>query len=205
LLYSIQNFYKHLFVRLTMEKRGMKKKAAMELSIGTIVIIVLAMSMLILGLVLIKSIFTGAKYNIDTMNDKVRDEINKLFVENKKIVVYLANQQVDIKQGNNWGVLFVVKNLKTGTPDASKFDYDVEIGNPSEVKSNCGINENEAMSWIKAGKSGNIQILPGDIKDWYIRFQIPENAPLCFVRYNINVNADGEFYTADSFDVNIEG
>ena len=181
------------------------KKAAIELSINTIVIIVLAMSMLILGLVLIRTIFIGSKYNIDTMNDKVRDEINKLFVENKKIVVYLANQQVDIKQGNNWGVLFVVKNLKTGTPEASTFSYDVEVSSPEEVKSNCGINEDEAMSWIKAGRSGSIQIVPGGIKDWYIRFQIPEDAPLCFVRYNINVNADNEFYTADSFDVNIEG
>ena len=52
----------------------LNKKAAMELSIGTIVIIVLAMSMLILGLVLIKTIFSGAKYNIDTMNDKVRND-----------------------------------------------------------------------------------------------------------------------------------
>ena len=45
------------------------KKGAMELSIGTIVIIVLAMSMLILGLVLIKTIFVGAKYNVDTIED----------------------------------------------------------------------------------------------------------------------------------------
>ena len=45
----------------------MQKRGAMELSIGTIVIIVLAMSMLILGLVLIRTIFTGAKYNIDTI------------------------------------------------------------------------------------------------------------------------------------------
>jgi len=183
----------------------MQKKGAMELSIGTIVIIVLAMSMLILGLVLIRTIFTGAKYNVDTMNDKVRGEINKLFVENKKIVIYLSNQQVDIKQGNNWGVLFVIKNLKTGTPDASKFTYNVEIGNPSEVKSNCGINEKEALSWIKAGQSGSLQISPGSIQEFYIRFQIPETAPLCIIRYNINVKADGEFYDADSFDVNIEG
>ncbi|MEK6953289.1 MAG: hypothetical protein AABX29_09845, partial [Nanoarchaeota archaeon] len=46
------------------------KKAALELSIGTIVILVLAMSMLILGLILIRTIFTGAKYNVETMNKK---------------------------------------------------------------------------------------------------------------------------------------
>jgi len=183
----------------------MQKKGAMELSIGTIVIIVLAMSMLILGLVLIRTIFTGAKYNVDQMNDKVRDEINKLFVENKKIVIYLANQKADVKQGKDWGIAFGIKNLKTGTAEASKFDYDVVINNVDEVRANCGINEAEAESWIKAGKSGSIQISPGETYTTIIRFQIPEAAPLCIVRYNINVKADSDFYVADSFDINIEG
>src|SRR3990167_4325944 len=74
------------------EKRTMKlskikslnKKAALELSIGTIVILVLAMSMLILGLVLVRTIFTGAKYNVETMNDKVRDQINAYLLKIKK-------------------------------------------------------------------------------------------------------------------------
>ena len=181
-----------------------QKKAAMELSISTIVIIVLAMSMLILGLVLIRTIFTGAKYNIDTINDKIRGEINELFVEDKKIAIYLAEEIAEIKQGKAWGIAFGVKNRKTGTADASKFTYEVEVSNPNEVKTNCGITGNEALSWIKAGQSGNIQIAPGDSKHWIIRFQIPEASPLCIVRYNINVKADGEFYDAEDFDINIK-
>ena len=125
-------------------------------------------------------------------------------MENKKIVVYLANQKVEIEQGKDWGVLFVVKNLKTGSAEASIFSYDVSIANPSEVKSNCGINEAEALSWIVAGREmSGFQIAPGGIKDLYIRFQIPDAAPLCIVRYNINVKADGEFYDGASFDVSI--
>jgi hypothetical protein len=182
----------------------MEKKGAMELSISTIVVIVLAMAMLILGLVLVNSIFKGAKYNVDTINNKVSDEIGKLFVEDKKIVVYLANQKADIKQGSDWGVAFGVKNLKPGSSQGSKFSYKVEVANPSEVKENCHINEKDAMSWIKAGKESNIQIAPGAVQPWLIRFQIPEGAPLCIVRYNINVNADNEFYSAESFDVNIQ-
>jgi len=183
--------------------RTYNKKAAMELSMSTIVILVLAMSMLILGLVLIKTIFTGAKYNVDQMNDKVRDQINKLFVEDKKIVIYLANQKADIAQGGDWGVAFGIKNLKTGVADASKFTYDVSVANPSEVKTNCGINEKEALSWIKAGKEGTIQIAPGETYLSIVRFQLPETAPLCIIRYNINIKADAEFYTADSFDVSV--
>tara|TARA_Y100000310_G_scaffold100335_1_gene98196 strand:- start:1059 stop:1610 length:552 start_codon:yes stop_codon:yes gene_type:complete len=183
----------------------MQKKGAMELSIGTIVIIVLAMSMLILGLVLIRTIFTGAKYNVDTMNDKVRDEINKLFVEDKKIVVYLANQKADIKQGTDMGVAFAVKNLKTGTTESSRFDYTVTVANPDEVRQKCRVNENDALSWISTGASSQINIAPGDFKGWIIRFEIPETSPLCTLRYNINVKADAEFYDAESFDVKIKG
>jgi hypothetical protein len=182
----------------------MEKKGAMELSISTIVVIVLAMAMLILGLVLVSSIFKGAKYNVDTINNKVSDEIGKLFVEDKKIVVYLANQKADIKLGNDWGVAFGVKNLEKGTPEAAKFSYNVEVANPTEVTENCNINDKEALSWIKAGKESSAQIAPGDIKLWIIRFQIPQNAPVCIVRYNVNVNADNKFYSAESFDVNIE-
>ena len=65
------------------------KTGALELSIGTIVIIVLAMSMLILGMVLVRNIFSGSSENILQMNDKVKDQINRLFVEDKKPVIYL--------------------------------------------------------------------------------------------------------------------
>lgn len=57
----------------------MEKRGAIELSIGTIVIIVLAMSMLILGMVLVRSIMCGAIGLTGNINSKVEGEINKLF------------------------------------------------------------------------------------------------------------------------------
>ena len=53
----------------------MKNKGVIELSIGTIVIIVLAMSMLILGLVLVRSIFDEPHFRI-YLNETEVDEIN---------------------------------------------------------------------------------------------------------------------------------
>ena len=47
----------------------MKNKGVIELSIGTIVIIVLAMSMFILGLVLVRSIFDEPHFKISYMNE----------------------------------------------------------------------------------------------------------------------------------------
>jgi len=57
---------------------------AIELSIGTVVIIVLAMSMLILGIVLIRNIFGSATTAITEIDQGVKNEINKLFSENEE-------------------------------------------------------------------------------------------------------------------------
>jgi hypothetical protein len=175
------------------------KKAALELSMTTIVVLVLAMSMLILGLVLVKTIFSGAKYNVEQMNKKVEGEIGKLFSEDKRIVVNLANNLAEIKQGEIWGVAFGVKNQVRGVQEGSKFKYEVTMAG-----NECKIKDKEAMSWIKAGRESSITLAPGQEKVWIIRFEIPETAPLCIISYNIEVKADGQFYTSESFDVSIE-
>jgi hypothetical protein len=195
------------------KKAGMvclsNKKAAMELSIGTIVIIVLAMTMLILGIVLVRSIFTGAKYNVDTMNTKVQNEINKLFVEDEKMVVYLANKKLDIKQGEDWGVAFALKHLIEGEIGSKKFDYSVEVNMDSvDLKNSCGgLTIIEAESWIKAGKSSSMSLSPGETGYDIIRFSIPEGAPLCFVRYSITAkhpDIPGSDYVSRNFDLRIK-
>jgi hypothetical protein len=187
-----------------------EKKGAMELSIGTIVILVLAMSMLILGLILVRTIFTGAQYNVETINDKVRDEINKLFVEDEKIVIYLANKKLDIKQGGDWGVAFALKNLKTGETGSLQFKYNTKINMlPADLKESCGgLSIPEAESWIKAGRSGSLSLNPGETGHEIVRFAIPEGAPLCFIRYTIEVidpKIADSLYVSQNFDVNIMG
>jgi hypothetical protein len=146
-------------------------------------------------------IFSGATYNVEQMNDKVRDEINKLFVEDKRMVVYLAGQEVKINQGKTWGVAFAIKNLNVGESQASEFDYKVKV--QSDVVKECKMRSDaEALSYIKAGQSEtHIKIAPGQTAYRIIRFQIPEAAPLCLVRYAINVN-NGD-YTSDFFDLTI--
>ena len=164
------------------------KKAALELSIGTIVILVLAMSMLILGLVLVRSIFTGAKYNVDQMNNKVRDEINKLFVEGKKIVVYLPNQKADIKQGADWGVAFALKNLETGNSQGGTFRYTVATEDTT-LGTKCGISTVEVnRDWLVTGSTDTLKIAPGDTYYNIVRLKIPEGAPLCTIRFKIMVD-----------------
>ena len=195
---------------MVMRKLVTNKKGAMEFAMSTIVVLVLAMSMLILGLVLVRTIFTGAKYNVDTMNTKVQNEINKLFVEDEKMVVYLANKKLDIKSGEDWGVAFAIKHLIEGETGSKKFDYNVEVNMDSvDLKNSCGgLTIPEAEAWIKAGKSSSLSLSPGETGYDIIRFDIPEGSPLCFVRYSITAkhpDIPGSDYVSRNFDINVKG
>jgi hypothetical protein len=180
----------------------MKKRGAIELSIGTIVIIVLAMSMLILGMVLVRNIFSGSSDNILQMNDKVKGEINKLFVEDKRTVVYLSNQIAKIEQNEDWGVAFAIKNLARGTAEAGRFHYDVIVSDP-DVRQKCGLGERDIESWIKTGRADDATIAPGQAYYGIVRFLVPENAPLCTVRFHLEVTSDNVAYATDFFDVEV--
>ena len=178
------------------------KSGAIEMSIGTIVVIVLAMSMLILGMVLVKNIFSGSSQNVLQMNDQVKDQINRLFTEDKRVVVHLPNQIAKIKQDEQWGVPFGIKNLEKGVADAGVFNYEVLVNDP-DVKQKCGLDEKSIQSWIVSGRAGEIKINPGDSYADTVRFFIPEGSPLCIARFQIEVTKDGSHYQAANFDIEV--
>lgn len=180
----------------------MQKKGAIELSIGTIVIIVLAMSMLILGMVLVKNIFTGSSQNVLQMNDKVRDQINELFVKDKKTVVYLPNQIAKIQQNEDWGVAFGIKNTERGTAEAGRFHYEVTVSDP-DVRTKCGVDERTIEGWIITGRADDLIISPGESYSGVVRFLIPASAPLCTVRFHVDVTLDNVPYAIEFFDVEV--
>lgn len=174
------------------------KSGAMEMSVGTIVVIVLSMSMLILGMVLIKGIFTGASDNVLQMNDKVKGQIGKLFVEDRKTVINLPNQIAKIKQNENWGVSFGVTNLqKGGAVGSDDFSYEVTVADGSK----CG--GVDVSSWIEIGGIGKMNIGPGGNYFGIIRFLIPEGTPLCIARFHLEVKQGTTNYATDFFDVEV--
>lgn len=180
-----------------------KKKGALELSIGTIVILVLAMSMLILGLVLVRTIFTGAKYNVETMNKKVEAEINKLFVEDQRAVIYLPNRIAEVKQGSEYGLGFGIQNgIST-----QKFRWQIQVDD-ANIRKKCGVNEREAEEWVTTGGSGSVDVASGQKYYDVVRFNIPESQvndiSQCIVRYKIIIKQeDGSPYETIPFDIDV--
>ena len=186
------------------------KRAALELSIGTIVILVLAMSMLILGLILIRTIFSGAKFNVETMNKKVEAEINKLFVEDQRAVLYLPNRIAVIKQGSDFGLGFGIQNAIA----TQKFKWKVKVIDDSldsqnTLRRKCGVNEGEVRAWITTGGAGNAEIGSGQKYTDIVRFNIPEGAvsdiSTCIIRFQLVIDKeDGTRYTTEPFDLDVQ-
>lgn len=182
-------------------KTQKNKRAAIELSIGTIVVIVLAMAMLILGLVLVRNIFTGATHNVDQLNKNVEDEINKLFNERgDKIVLYLPKSEADVQQGESYGIAFGIKNTVEGESQAGRFSYKIQS---SDIQTGCQLTLQQADSYIRLGSTGTFDLSPGQIRYNLVKVQPPSTAPLCEMRYDIIVSKDSQSYDSTFFIVKV--
>jgi len=178
------------------------KKAAIELSIGTVVIIVIAMAMLILGLVLVKNIFSGATESVDTLNDKVKAEITGLFAkEGTKIGIKLGSDKTaKVEQGTqNFGV-GIGALTRTGNPvSQDNLQYKLELTNPNNQQCN--------------GLSVKFHTFPNSFQDFedadadrafvVLRFDVEDGAGECTQRVKITTrDTTGELAFA-SFSVQI--
>ncbi|UCD21063.1 MAG: hypothetical protein JSW08_00755 [archaeon] len=187
-----------------MKLRSLNKKAAFEMSVSTMVIIVIAVVLLVLGLVFVRQIFGGATENVLSMNEKVKAEINKLFSEdNQGTALYLSDRLAEIKQGEAFGVAFAIRNIGSRQSD---YGYTVKVSD-SRIMEKCGISASDAEYWIVAGESErNIPLGPGDTYYTVIRFEPDLDAPLCLVRFRVDVTKGPAQtpYDTFGFDVRIK-
>jgi len=179
----------------------MKKRGAIELSIGTIVIIVLAMTMLILGLVLVKNIFSASTSIIDLTEDQLLDKIRDLFGDEKKLVAYPSNRHIEIKQGKVDGFGFGIKNLESSS---LIFSYEVIVSD-TDVQTKCGVSDSQILSWISTGRAeSGIPLSPGEITVGKVLLTIPTGSALCTFRFRINVRHENGEYASELMDVTIK-
>lgn len=174
------------------------KRAAMEMSIGTIVTIVLLMSVLILGIFLVQKVFNSGSNAIDSIDNQVQSEIEKLFAEDgKKLAVYPTSRQVTLKKGDDpKGFAFSVRNDDV---ESATFSYSVE----STDITKCGstLTQAKANDYLLGG-SGQFSLGPGNSLDLprIVRFDLPETAPPCNMIYYLQISKNEQPYSgADIF------
>jgi hypothetical protein len=177
------------------------RSAQMEMSIGTIVTVILGVTLLVGGIFFVQQIMKSATGVVDLTDQQLRDQINKLFSEESKISIYPGTRFVEIKQEKTDEVGIGIKNLLTGNSGDVRFSYDVIATDVED----CGVSKEEAEEWIVTGQSEkDIPIASGDFFIDRIRFRIPLGAPLCIAKYRINVKAGNDAYTTDSFEIEIK-
>ncbi len=184
--------------------RNISKRGAIELSIGTIVIIVLAMSMLILGIVLVKNIFGVGMDVTDVIGNEVEQEITNMFGEGDKLAMAPSARRKDVQVGEKTGFGFAIANkISGGEGQDAKFSYDIAVSD--ENLRDCGLRAAEVEKWIKSGRTLPIgAISTSQPFKAIILMTIPENAPLCTVTYIITVKADGVVYDTSSMAISVE-
>ncbi len=186
------------------------KKAAVELSIGTIVIIVLAMTMLILGLVLVRNIFTGATDSVDELNDKIRNEITQLFTdEENDIVIRLGSEQTArIKQGTeNFGIPIGARTPDGSTAGSrSRLQYKLTLD--EATSNNCvkilGKKQTESLFKTRLNTFNSFDEYEGSDLYVLVEVSIPKGTAVCSQKVLVDVtdtetkqDVGGSFFKID--------
>ncbi|MCA9488029.1 MAG: hypothetical protein KC516_03655 [Nanoarchaeota archaeon] len=176
------------------------KKAAMEMSVGTIVTIVLLMSVLVLGIFLIQGIFKSAKGAVDLTDQQLQAEIGKLFESDAGVVIYPTSKYLKIKVGEIDQVGIGIKNIAGNTNVPTTFSYVVK-----QTDNDCGLSEEQVTNWISLGRTDEgIPIPISGFETTRATFKIPESTPTCLADFRVEVYRGGEIYDSEYFTVEVK-
>lgn len=142
----------------------MKKKGALELSVNTIVVIVIGVALLSLGLIFIKNLFGGIDKISGGIFDTANTEIGKLHTGAKFTVPPI----VDVKQGSR-ATMFVYVGNDGSDIDNCKSFY-IDLGKQGTF------NENEIQS--KVISKNPVELDAGEEARFVIQVAAIKKAPL---------------------------
>lgn len=163
------------------------KKAAMEMSMGTIVVLVLGVSMLILGMVLIRNIMCSGLQITEDLSAGVKNEIKTLFGADKLGVKCLGQGGAEIKLGTG-GKRSVICIFKTD----SETEYDLQV---TAVESLSGASTDIVNNWV-IDKGWKGKVIPGqEQEETVVLFDIPRDAPSTAIKITMearNLNSGSQ-------------
>ena len=166
----------------------LNKKGAMEMSVNTIVVIVIGVTLLSLGLMFVRGLFQ----NLDTQSSDIfstsENELSKIATHNEKLSV---QQQVQIGQNDQAFFKIWVVNL-----DDTEKDFKITI-EPSK--------DNEFGDKVKLSLANSEETLDvGEESGFVAGVETIDNTPLTAGGYKITVTADGKEYAESGFFVNVK-
>lgn len=177
------------------------RSGAIELSMSTIVIIVLSVIVLIAGIYFLQKIFTVATNSIDSIDSQVQSELQKMFSndDSLKVAFYPESRDVSITKGDTpKGFAFQIRNNDVN--DAT-FSYQVTATDTSK----CGsFSETDANAMLLGG-SGSVDVGRGSVSEaMLVRFVVPDSAPKCPMVFDLKVTKGSSAYDDTNFFLTIK-
>src|SRR3989344_6817031 len=167
------------------------KEGALELSIGTIVVIVIGMSMLILGLVLVRTIFSGSTKSINDLNEQVQNEILDLFDDDQgNLVIKLGSADTaKVKPGQRFNVAIGAQHPDGATISRDTLLYQITLDDNSDT--NClrimGKERAEKMFVTKVNNWNEFDRYSGSNAFALIEIDVAKGTPRCTQKVNVDM------------------
>ena len=159
------------------------KKAAIELSMTTIVVVVLSLTLLIMGFILVRSIMCTAIGLTGDVGDKAKKQINDFF-DTSSNDVYCIGQGDAVKVSPGINNVYCGFNSKTGGT------YQVTIKEIKPLSSTLS-KTTDYMKWISVKKE-SVTVSPEQRETQKIvTLEIPEDAQEGTIRLTLEVKKEG--------------
>jgi hypothetical protein len=149
------------------------RKAAIEMSMGTIIVIVLSISLLIFGMIFVRSVMCSGIIMTEEISSNVQNEIRGLFGANDYGVKCLGegSEEKSIGDGGRRKIICMIKSEEGG-------QYSLQL---KEIKSLAGISTENIQSWIiDSGFDGNVGV--GESTQSVVTLNIPKNTPTTTIK-----------------------
>jgi hypothetical protein len=155
------------------------KKAAIEMSMSTIIILVLGVSMLILGMILIRSIMCAGLQITEDVSTGVKNEVKTLFGADKVGVKCMGEgaQEINIATGGQRKIICIIK-----TEEQANYELTA-----TKVESLSGAPTSAVEGWVLS-KTWQGTVKPGSDTDAdVLLLNIPRDAPKTTLRITTQV------------------
>ena len=159
------------------------KKAAIEMSMGAVVVIVLSVTILIFGIIFVKNIMCSGIVLTDQIDQKVSNEIQSLFGTSDFGVKCMGENGIETTLGDG-GTREVICMVSTDTIGEYNFNM-VDI----ESLPGSGVSTAEVRGW-KVDEDWSGTISPGQKTVGILRLKIPRNVPLTDLKIRVDVSID---------------
>ncbi len=172
------------------------REGALELSIGTIVVIVIGMSMLILGLVLVRTIFSGSTSTVDDLNEQVQSEILNLFGDSTgNVVVKLGSADTaKVKPGDRFNVAVGAQHPDGASITRDSLQYRISLADDSNE--NClrllGKERAEGLFVTRVNTWNNFDQFSGSTAFGLVEIDVPSGTARCTQKVNIDMKLKEE-------------